>query len=665
MVSGPAKKAPPHAAPRAAPKRAAAAAPAQDGELIEALLRARFAADELRRLFFVEIGQSLAELSVTERLAEAGLGGALVELDARAATTLPQKRTETVVWPDPAAPVSFDALSADAGRAFELLAVASDEGLAPALEALGRSARLPSFVYCAGAGVAAAQALQGAGYRQIAQGGAGRVLARDAAPAVSGERPKIRSFDVFDTLIARRCIEPQRVFHRLAQEHGAPEFPALRMAAEAAFGLAPYDLEGIYARLVAEHGMDPGLAAQLLAAEVAAELDEVVPIAENLARVRDGDLLISDMYLGEQRIRSLLDKAGLKRKTTLLVSAHGKRSGEIWPKAIEKVFIDEHLGDNHHADVNMPTRFGINATHTGVSAPSMVEKWLLDLGVRDLPQVIREARLSTWHPNPVVRRLQIIQIQLNFPMLVLASLRLNRLAGRLGAGRLLFASRDCDLWLDLYRVLAPNLPNTPQAEYFYTSRRARLAASPDYVRYVRERLAEPAVVVDICGTGWSMANLLDRLALPPQQFFFVHWMKTPPSYLAKWTPTRQDPVDAMVGPERDGVSNVHLEMCNYAEHGSVRDVAYVAGSPVPVFETEAWPAGLVELVQAQRAAFAAAVEVLRARPLQESLALNDDVAAEMTAQLYQLLSRDELIWSVFGEAHMGEDGRFMRSLQPQ
>ena len=60
----------------------------------------------------------------------------------------------------------------------------------------------------------------------------------------------------------------------------------------------------------------------------------------------------------------LLKKAGLAREIGVVVSAHGKRSGEIWPHLLANYEIEQHLGDNDVADVASPERFGIASRHT-------------------------------------------------------------------------------------------------------------------------------------------------------------------------------------------------------------------------------------------------------------------------------------------------------------
>ena len=154
-----------------------------------------------------------------------------------------------------------------------------------------------------------------------------------AAETAVPPRPSVNSFDVFDTLIARRCIHPHIVFADLEAANGITGFARHRIEAEQAVTGPQMTLDHIYAELGRRLGLTNQATAEHRRAEIDAELAQVIPINENLARVNHGDLLLSDMYLPEPVIRSLLEKAGLDRRVGLIVSADGKRSGRIWPRS--------------------------------------------------------------------------------------------------------------------------------------------------------------------------------------------------------------------------------------------------------------------------------------------------------------------------------------------
>ena len=61
---------------------------------------------------------------------------------------------------------------------------------------------------------------------------------------------RIRSYDIFDTLIARRCIDPRNIFIEVEQASQRPGFAAGRSQAEALlYAAGPYDLDAIYLKL--------------------------------------------------------------------------------------------------------------------------------------------------------------------------------------------------------------------------------------------------------------------------------------------------------------------------------------------------------------------------------------------------------------------------------
>jgi hypothetical protein len=178
----------------------------------------------------------------------------------------------------------------------------------------------------------------------------------------------LNSFDVFDTLIARRSGEPAQVLRRLEACAGLPGLAAARLAADRLLGSRgrPYQLHDLWQEVRGALGLDAAATERLLALEVDLEHDEVIPIVENLALVRDGDLLVSDTYLPADVVRALLRRAGLDRQVALVVSNDGKFRGWVWPQLLGQVAIGQHFGDNPHADGATPTAAGIPAViYTG------------------------------------------------------------------------------------------------------------------------------------------------------------------------------------------------------------------------------------------------------------------------------------------------------------
>jgi FkbM family methyltransferase len=537
------------------------------------------------------------------------------------------------------------------------------------LEALDFRKFRPSFIQCEpsehftpGGANKMVELLTARGYMLVARTDINLVFADRALFSLAVNRPAVRSFDIFDTLIARNCIDPHRVFELVEQRTQQAGFAADRVSAEQRVFDRPYDLNSIYDELMKMRGWPQDVRDSVLAAEIEAELEAVIPIAENLAHVRDGDVAVSDMYLSEQVIRSLLKKAGLTKEIAVVVSSHGKRSGEVWPFLLADYQIEQHLGDNHVTDIQSPARFGITSRHTALSTPDYVEAWLLNLGLRDLAQIIRHGRLALWDADPTVRQLQVIQTSLNFPLLVISSIVLARFAAANSIDNVLFCSRDCNLWTDVFRLVAGKMGVQANARYFYTSRQARMAASPSYMRYAAEMLKGTSAVVDVCGTGWSLSHLLQRLG-STAPIYLLHQLPPRADYEAMRPTPEGIAIHAVVPPGATGVANNYLEMANYADHPQIADVRYILNTPHPLFAAERRPASHLALVRAQQDTFRSMLAFCEAGNLAETLTVPDDALGAIALELYRSLSQQKLLSAVFETSHMQEENDQLKTLK--
>jgi hypothetical protein len=131
---------------------------------------------------------------------------------------------------------------------------------------------------------------------------------------------------------------------------------------------AYYGLRDIWQEVRRALGLDDAAAARLRELEVQIEHEEAIPVTENLAQVRDGDLLVSDTYLPAEVVLSLLRRAGLERAVALVVSNDGKFRGRVWPQLLAKVAIGQHFGDNPHSDGKTPSEAGGGLIKTLVRA---------------------------------------------------------------------------------------------------------------------------------------------------------------------------------------------------------------------------------------------------------------------------------------------------------
>ena len=468
----------------------------------------------------------------------------------------------------------------------------------------------------------------------------------------------VNSFDVFDTLIARRCIKPARILAQLETHAQLPGLADARLAADRSLGCLgrPFNLEAIWQEVRRVLGLDQATAARLMDLEIALEHSEVIPIAENLSQVCDGDLLVSDTYLPPDIVKSLLQRAGLNKQTGLVVTNDGKQRGWIWKQLREAVAIRQHLGDNPHSDGCTASQVGIPAIIYTGSRQTPLERLLTERGWPSLANLAREIRLA----NPYLeltrpeRLLWMATSQFSFPLLVLASLYLERHICNDKDCELFFVSRDCLLWRQLHERLFPNRRFT----YLYGSRLCSIRPSASYLDYVRSVWHPNGFIVDLSSTGASWSRLFARLETRGQCFVIVHMDNS--SYCAGGTNPNESPVlkSVLRASDLGQFLGKGLEMLNYAPHASVEDVKRLpngAALPILADALEYDPA----LPRAIHSAFLAGMQSLSTYP--NLLNGPTESVPELIRVFVQLVSADKQIPALFPN-HFAADLAYERRL---
>ena len=472
---------------------------------------------------------------------------------------------------------------------------------------------------------------------------------------------KVATFDVFDTLIARRCIEPWRVFAMVAERMNLPDFVDQRRAAEQRVIAGRYNFDDIYVELARHYQFADARMREVKDCEIACERAVVIPIAENLARVAHGDLLISDMYLSEAQIRGLLTLAGLNKSVGLLVSSHGKSGGHIWPKVGNIFSIVRHLGDNPYADGLMANRAGVPNEITRTSDLNPVESVFMQSGLVDLARLTREARLATWHPDPATRLLQVIQTSINFPLLLLASIHLARTAERAKKHTLLFCGRDCNLWHPLFDVVRDRLGFVGTTQYFMTSRIARINASDAYRAYVSKSLSTDGMVIDLCGTGWSTANLMAAIGISDCHTYFIDHRAPLAAYESRSKTPDTCVTHKLFNTPHDH-NNAVLECANFAEHPMCIDMSEIEGAFLPMLAHDTRGAKELEMVAAQRQAFFVAMSCMKHYTLDDVFDLDDPSLEMLALALYGYLNGQGSAFNGYAHSFLTENNAIVNKL---
>ncbi len=197
----------------------------------------------------------------------------------------------------------------------------------------------------------------------------------------AAEIADIVSFDVFDTLILRRC-KPDDVFtlaqdkYNLSHESRIDSFKAVRTNAgyitKKGSAQEEITLDEIYDTISQDYGNE--FAHDMKALEIQAELEVIYPNEELqkfyrlMIERRKRIIIASDMYLSGNVIANMLKSCGYEGYEKLYVSSEfraAKRHGGLFRKIIADELAEPskilHIGDSFMSDYFMPRKSGINS----------------------------------------------------------------------------------------------------------------------------------------------------------------------------------------------------------------------------------------------------------------------------------------------------------------
>lgn len=290
----------------------------------------------------------------------------------------------------------------------------------------------------------------------------------------------MNSWDCFDTLVARRYYYPKSIFFEIADKISDPTFVDKRIAAER----KTKTIDEIYQRL-------PGYSKSL---ELETEFEHLYPIKENLDQVKDGDIIVSDMYLPQDFIKRVLIKCGLNADVKIIVTKNGKKNGWIWDE-LNLENIDTHTGDAPKGDYLKPQARGVKSYLYQNCWLNELEKHV-EQNNPHLAYWMRYVRLQCPYTDTKRKSLWIDQANLNLPILALATLELPDT-------EIAFTYRDSVFWHPLYEAMTNRIGTK-----LLSSRHCLYNPSEEFKNYVKET-TKYKLIVDLQGTGQSLHNFFE------------------------------------------------------------------------------------------------------------------------------------------------------------
>ena len=349
----------------------------------------------------------------------------------------------------------------------------------------------------------------------------------------------MNSFDVFDTLISRRFVTSNIIWEQIQHEFNHENFARDRVGADN----GQRSLEEIYE---AFGGTDAEMAR-----EIELEINSVFPIYKNIQKVKDGDVLISDMYLPAWAIMMMLRNAGFDKQVTIYQSNGDKANGKVW----EMIKPDLHLGDNMHSDVTMPRNAGIQAEHYEGTGLNVAETNIVSKNFNILAMMMREIRLR--HDMTFNENINDIARNYNLPFLFCFAELVKRKKKQ--SQNIVFLGRDTYLFYKIFHEYYG--PCT----YLPFSRALAFKTPSDAVTYLNTQSPPNALYVDLSSTGatWQHLSRYTHFEVLVGIYSDVfHYTNTKPEL--------PNGFQYLIKNSEIGNTNYLLEVFNCAKHGHIK-----------------------------------------------------------------------------------------------
>jgi len=305
---------------------------------------------------------------------------------------------------------------------------------------------------------------------------------------------KYNSFDVFDTLIGRLCYKSTNIFDIMEIITGIHKFSRLRVNSESC------SLEETYEKISKALGYEANKLKEL---ELKLEYDFSFPIWKYINMISQDDIMISDMYLSEDKIRSLINKHK-NIINRLIVTPGGKLTSTIWRDKSLIKDIKLHIGDNIVSDYNNPRLYNVPSQHIS-NIDLNTEEIELSKVSNELSYIVRAIRLTTQDNSHFFNHLA---YSIMIPFSIMISLYINSLVKSRLFSHVIFLSRD-GYWIhEIFKILFPSI----STRYMYFSRLLinNQVEKDKFIKSVN-MLEGSKLIVDLNGTGNTINSIINSI----------------------------------------------------------------------------------------------------------------------------------------------------------
>ena len=371
----------------------------------------------------------------------------------------------------------------------------------------------------------------------------------------------IYSFDIFDTLLLRPYTDPQEVWRVLEEREGAKGFAKARKKGD----MQSYKVstqEGRETSIEEAYELMPKRYRPLMEKEMELEREVLQPNPEmlelwnDLGKRGEKRVIVSDMYLPQNFIESVLNENGISGWDALYLSrTHNARktTGRLFEIMLRDQNVQPaevlHIGDNEWSDVKVPQQMGMQTRYYKRISEKLYDSFPF---MRKVNPRLAGAMAIGWQQykreNPDFSYWNKLGFSMGGVLGYLYVSWIVSIAKQRSINHLMFVARDGYIWQKMCNALYPEM----KTDYFYAPRLTSIAvlgatgndpvAIADRQRYmeehlqgvnpedVRKRYAEYLVqfnidehtaLVDGCSSGFSAQRLVDAAMEHPVFSFYL------------------------------------------------------------------------------------------------------------------------------------------------